>query len=293
MQIKQLPEYSGTPTDNSVFALDDNTHAYKLTFASLAGSVITSVTATLNGATQTVKGAIDAIGTSLKKLTDAITITNNGTVRISGGSLVNEDYSITSGSSTKSGEARINVQTSARTGRIVASQSTSYTGFYDVDNSKYVIYSDAAGIVRVNNYGSTARPPVCSNGTDGNRVDRFSASSGNLAVYMQLNGAGSVFDQVNYPTSLSDERLKKNILPCEASGVDLVNSLDVVSFDWTNRPEHWDFGIIAQAAREIDNNLVVGDEGEGYLSINTPYLVNVLLKAVQELSAEVEALKND
>ena len=79
MQIKQLPEYSGTPTDNSVFALDDTTHNYKLSFSALASAIITAATATLNGVTQTVKAAIDALGAK----TAAITRPSSGTTNIS------------------------------------------------------------------------------------------------------------------------------------------------------------------------------------------------------------------
>lgn len=141
MQIKQLPEYSGTPTNQSVFPLDDTTHTYKLTFAALASSIITNVTATLNNATQTVKAAIDGIGASLKTLTDRFTVSGT-TVNLSGKLVSSGGVDI--GSDTSTGTSIVNVLTSTRSGRLLTSSQYGTFGLYDINASNWLIRSDSS-----------------------------------------------------------------------------------------------------------------------------------------------------
>ena len=53
------------------------------------------------------------------------------------------------------------------------------------------------------------------------------------------------------------------------------------------------FGFIAQELQEVDNEVVqlVNDSNEDSLRINYSKLVPVLVKAIQELKAEIELLK--
>ena len=96
----------------------------------------------------------------------------------------------------------------------------------------------------------------------------------------------------NIAIATSDRRLKNNIQKTTKFGLDLINKLDIVEFDWKNSKRHWNYGIIAQDAAKIDKNIVIGEQKEDeYLSIDTLYLVDALVKATQELSAEVDQLK--
>ena len=107
------------------------------------------------------------------------------------------------------------------------------------------------------------------------------------------NAAGStttLAKAISFPTS--DRRLKTNIQKTTRSGLNLINQLEVVEFDWKEDKRHWNYGIIAQDAAKIDENIIIGEQKENeYLSIDTLYLVDALVKATQELSAEVDQLK--
>lgn len=68
MQIHELPSYSGEPSTDDVFPLDTGTHTFKLPFADLGEAIITTVLATISGVSQTVKAAIEALGTRVEAL---------------------------------------------------------------------------------------------------------------------------------------------------------------------------------------------------------------------------------
>jgi len=112
-----------------------------------------------------------------------------------------------------------------------------------------------------------------------------SAGSGQTTLYY---GFGTVD-----LTSASDERVKDNVVPT-AKGLDEILKLPIVDFTYT--PEYSDdsttvrTGGIAQEWQKIDPNLV-NDEDKDLLFINYKETIPLLIKAVQELSAEVEALK--
>lgn len=61
MQIHELPQHSGTPENESDFAIDTGTNTYKLSFSALGEAVISAFTTTINGVVQTVKAAIEAL----------------------------------------------------------------------------------------------------------------------------------------------------------------------------------------------------------------------------------------
>lgn len=287
MQIKQLPEYSGTPTDASVFPLDDNTHTYKLTFAALVSAIITNATLTLNNATQTVKAAVDSIGASLKGLTDIIT--TSGTTATFSGNIETPTGTLTSGSSTKTGESRINVITSTRACRLVARNTQGDCGLYDTTNSRYFLQSDADQVVKTINFDTSLRPVLCTTGTANRRIKYIQSQSGGITVNAESGNNSFGDNTISYDSS--DRNLKENIEDCNADGLAMINALRCRQFDWKDGRGHWDYGLIAQEVMEIDGNLVVGG-GESPYGISTLYLVDILVKAVQELSAEVEELKN-
>jgi hypothetical protein len=111
------------------------------------------------------------------------------------------------------------------------------------------------------------------------------------------NGGTGVFRcAVTSITSLSDARDKTNIEE-SSYGLDLVNSLKPVTFEWDTRDGSKkgvkDLGFIAQDLKEIDDehlNLVY-DENPDKLEATYGRLIPVLVKAIQELTAKVEALE--
>ena len=98
-------------------------------------------------------------------------------------------------------------------------------------------------------------------------------------------------------TSLSDERDKTNIKESDY-GIEFVNSLKPVKFEWDTRDGAKkgikDLGFIAQDLKELDDehlNLVY-DENPEKLEASYGRLIPVLVKAIQDLSKEIETLKN-
>jgi hypothetical protein len=84
----------------------------------------------------------------------------------------------------------------------------------------------------------------------------------------------------------SDERLKSNITT-SSYGLKEILSLNSVQYDKDGKHE---IGLIAQQVEPVMPEFVSNGE-DGYKSLNYSTMVSVLIKAVQELSAEVESLK--
>jgi hypothetical protein len=146
--------------------------------------------------------------------------------------------------------------------------------------------------------GGTTTPAASSgafvelNGNDGNCIStrRTSTSGRSHHVFFNPNGlVGSI--QTNgsataYNTS-SDARLKD--ITGEARGLEVINELNPVAYNWKADGQA-DEGLIAQEVLDIVPNAVSGSEEEMY-QMDYSKLVTPLIKAVQELSAEVEELK--
>lgn len=98
--------------------------------------------------------------------------------------------------------------------------------------------------------------------------------------------------QVNY-NQTSDRRLKTNIQPSE-SALDVLSQMQIVSFDMIEGG-HTNFGVIAQDLEEVFPEAVSpGDDGEiveKAWGVDTSNLVPALVKAIQELKAELDAAK--
>ena len=104
---------------------------------------------------------------------------------------------------------------------------------------------------------------------------------------------------------LSDERDKKAIKGVTA-GLDLVNDLRPVEFVWDNRDENFerngskDCGFIAQELKAVQEKYGLSEElklvnetaFEDKMTAAPGRLLPILVKAIQELSAELEILKN-
>jgi hypothetical protein len=116
--------------------------------------------------------------------------------------------------------------------------------------------------------------------------------------------------QVTTISSLSDERDKKNIEPLEV-GLDFVNELKPVMFDWNMRPtldsdgneivgkvDMPDTGFIAQDFVAVEDAIGLADylqlsyrENPDKLEIAPGRLIPILVKAIQDLSAKVATLE--
>lgn len=117
---------------------------------------------------------------------------------------------------------------------------------------------------------------------------------------MLLTDAGDLHvdgDIIAYSTTISDERLKTNIQPIEAA-LDKVCQLNGYTFDYI-RDNRASAGVIAQeveavlpsAIREQEGGFH-GEDGQTYKTVQYDQLHGLLIEAIKELKAEVEALKN-
>ena len=127
-----------------------------------------------------------------------------------------------------------------------------------------------------------------------------SSSSATNQITLGNSSVATLRCQVTTITSLSDARDKTNVNDLPA-GLDFINALRPVEFDWNMRDggkvgEH-DTGFIAQdlkAAQEAVGVYIPGlvyDDNPEKLEAGYGKLIPVLVKAVQELSAEIERLK--
>ena len=107
---------------------------------------------------------------------------------------------------------------------------------------------------------------------------------------------------VAYSTSISDERFKDDVQPITGA-LDKVDALQGVTFTWNagSREGQRDYGLIAQEVEKVLPEVVhesamplmTDDDNDTlYKTIDYDKLVSVLINAVSELRAEVEALKN-
>lgn len=155
------------------------------------------------------------------------------------------------------------------------------------------------GNLQFKDYTGTARRPVSSAATDGKRVGYFMC---NTATQLGINGqwgtTGTTYSTKYVSVSTSDIRLKKNVEDCTADALSAINQIRMRQFDWLYTGEHQKIGMIADELENIDPKLSMGGDAEkdgtiNYKSVDTFYLIGYLVKAVQELSAEVEALKRE
>ena len=196
------------------------------------------------------------------------------------------------------GEIHLTEQSASRGGTIgfhfnrSASATTSlYEGTSGVlTNTGRLVTSDWSG---------TGRTPVSSATTDGNKVAYLQGTSTGLTISSQWGTAGGSFGTRSISIPASDIRLKKNVEDCEVEdALDVINRIKMHSFDWLHTDEHQCIGFIADELEEIDPKLAVGGgkEKDGtihYKSVDTFYMMGYLVKAVQELSTEVERLRRE
>jgi len=134
-------------------------------------------------------------------------------------------------------------------------------------------------------------------GTSNGLISQASAGSGTITTYI---GNQAI-------TTISDSRLKENVVDTTRNGLQLVNQLRVVDHTWNDPSDQCEnnrnsrgvwMGLIAQEAQPIIPWLVnkptkdIDEEGNPqYWHMDYGYSVPLLIKAIQELSAQVTALQ--
>lgn len=164
--------------------------------------------------------------------------------------------------------------------------------FYDLEN-------------QAKTSGKVKRQPIASVSTDDSQVAYLFSGTGSkhgdAATYRRLGirakwgGSGFSTDYLYTTSQVSDIRLKENIESSETDALETVNRMKVRQFDWKEWMGGWhqNIGFVADELEEIDPNLALGggydENGEMDIKqINSPYLLNYAIKAIQELSAKVD-----
>jgi hypothetical protein len=117
-------------------------------------------------------------------------------------------------------------------------------------------------------------------------------SEGHL-VFSNANGAvGSIFTNgsaTSYNTS-SDYRLKEDLK--EIKGLEKLSAIKVYDFKWKDNEFRMD-GVLAHELQEVLPYAVTGQKDDKEMqSVDYSKIVPILVKAIQELKAELEILKN-
>lgn len=96
-------------------------------------------------------------------------------------------------------------------------------------------------------------------------------------------------------SAISDKRLKENIQPTKVNALDTLNKIEMVEFNWKKDGKFEKLGAIAQQVKSVEDSLVVNDMDDkqtfnDHLRINYYDAIPYLIKAVQELSGQVDTL---
>ena len=144
---------------------------------------------------------------------------------------------------------------------------------------------------------------------DGNGSIKFTTQAATLGQGMTvraiLSSEGDFFTNDGTVSNLSsDARTKKNVVDIE-EGLDVINLLRPVSFEYNGKDEyHYDDGtvykgFIADEIKEVapfymneGSGKIDGEEVDDFKTLSMIRMFPMLVKAVQELSAKVEALEN-
>lgn len=164
--------------------------------------------------------------------------------------------------------------------------------FYDLEN-------------QAKTSGKVKRQPVASVSADDSQVAYLFSGTGSkhgdtaryrrLGIRAKWGGSGFSTDYLYTTSQVSDIRLKENVKNSETDALKTVNRMKVRQFDWKEQMGGWhqNIGFVADELEEIDPNLALGggydENGEMDIKqINSPYLLNYAIKAIQELSAKVD-----
>lgn len=203
-------------------------------------------------------------------------------------------------------------------------------GLYDNNAAEWMIVADSSNTVHIKSKSGHIDMDTSTRFTNGHQIE-FWADSGEGTgdiVYWYYNTkekariwcdgnftsfAGPYYRCYNNPssgsqttwsgrlavTSSSDIRLKENVKDTEVDrALDVINQIKIRSFDWKNTDKHQKIGFVADELEEIDPSFV--DEGSGGYnkfgdinpkSVNNFYMLGYIVKAMQEMSEQIEDLK--
>ena len=144
-------------------------------------------------------------------------------------------------------------------------------------------------------------------GIDGSESFTFAngaTSTGDGTVRMTLDSSGNIGAPSGTNIfNASDSRVKTNVVDLD-KGLTAIKSLRPVSFNWIDgfcdKEKNTLYGFIAQEVNSVDSNLIQDfateltineNKIENVLRVNEKFIIPMLVKAIQELSAKVDALE--
>ena len=118
---------------------------------------------------------------------------------------------------------------------------------------------------------------------------------GGLMRFFSTDNSNSDIWNIKVDQWGSDRKLKTDIKDSEFNAIEFVDKLKFKEHGWNKDEVGYDkpytkCGLIAQELQELDESLVV--DYETYLGLDALRLINIALKAVQELSQQNKELKN-
>ena len=126
------------------------------------------------------------------------------------------------------------------------------------------------------------------------KLERYSINNGYQLVGRVPKNTYNLEWQGTITQGLSDSRVKTNVVSM-AGGLDKIDQIRPVTFDWVptenvSDREGADFGFIAQELEEVLPE-VVHTRGDGYKTVMYEKVVPVLVQAMKEQQAMIEALR--
>ena len=268
--------FSSTLSSTGDFSVATN----KFTVASASGNTAVAGTLAVTGAT-TLSSTLGVTGASTLAALSATTGSFSSTLGVTGATTL----------------AGLSATTGSFSSTLAVTGTSTFTGAITANGG---VTGNLTGNVTGNVSGTAKNltgADAYTNGTDGwwrsngqagwysatYSVGIYATQAGWVQTYNSAGILANAFQQV------SDARLKNNIIDSKY-GLAEVLQLRSVEYDKQSDGKH-DVGLIAQEVESIIPEFVFTSETDGMKSINYAQMVSVLVKAVQELSAEVNVLK--
>lgn len=175
----------------------------------------------------------------------------------------------------------------------------SFQNIYLADVIYYEASSQSAAVAEAGVVGTTYS--IFMNGTTRYNFGQNEMFPGVSGVNLGKTAAANRWDTIflaNVPDVSSDKRLKKEIRSSDL-GLDFIKRLNPVSYRWKKGDELKHYGFIAQDVEKVlDGKEFAGvkkpvkNDGEFY-SMGYDELISPIVKAIQELNAQVDELKKE
>lgn len=108
-------------------------------------------------------------------------------------------------------------------------------------------------------------------------IKQIGSVGGSTPIYIDPNGKLS--------DTVSDERLKENILPLNNS-LNILLQLSGVSYNWINREDSGNdrfYGFIAQQLEKVDNHLTFTSKSSGYMGVRNDAITPLIVESIKEI----------